>query len=69
MNWADKLDLSHLVKYFTNKIVENITLITCFYYLEQLSEIRKSSVSRLFCDNSDDLHTIQPHGFLKISEK
>jgi len=36
---------------------------------EQLGEIRKSSVSRIFCDNSDDLHTIQPQGFLKISEK
>ncbi|XP_060838351.1 peroxidase [Rhopalosiphum padi] len=36
---------------------------------EQLNEIRKSSVSRIFCDNSDDLHTIQPQGFLKISEK
>ncbi|XP_050537896.1 peroxidase [Daktulosphaira vitifoliae] len=36
---------------------------------EQLNEIRKSSLSRIFCDNSDDIHTIQAQGFLKISDK
>lgn len=67
----DKLDLSRQVKHILNFKVFSFNFQPCIVYdnLEQLNEIRKSSVSRIFCDNSDDLHTIQPQGFLKISEK
>nr|CAD7263638.1 unnamed protein product [Timema shepardi] len=34
---------------------------------EQLNEIRKSSISRLLCDNGDDIFSMQPKGFQKIS--
>ncbi|XP_026472426.1 peroxidase-like [Ctenocephalides felis] len=33
----------------------------------QLNEIRKSSISRLFCDNGDNVRTIQPQGFNRVS--
>ncbi|CAH0394955.1 unnamed protein product [Bemisia tabaci] len=35
---------------------------------EQLNEIRKASLSRLLCDNSDNIHTMQPKGFIKVSQ-
>jgi len=45
-----------------------------FYYiantiiiLVQLQELRKSSLARLLCDNSDDMALIQPLAFLKPS--
>ncbi|XP_046682531.1 peroxidase-like [Homalodisca vitripennis] len=34
---------------------------------EQLAEIRKSSFSRLMCDNSDNVYQMQPRGFEVIS--
>nr|CAD7416209.1 unnamed protein product [Timema poppensis] len=36
---------------------------------EQLNEIRKSSISRLLCDNGDDIFSMQPKGFQKISHE
>uniref|UniRef100_A0A146M0F8 Peroxidase n=1 Tax=Lygus hesperus TaxID=30085 RepID=A0A146M0F8_LYGHE len=36
---------------------------------EQLREIRKSTVSRLFCDNGDHIQYMQPEGFRVIGEK
>lgn len=45
-------------------------LINNFIYLtEQLNEIRKSSVSRLLCDNGDNIYTMQRKGFEVISHK
>ncbi|XP_033217653.1 peroxidase [Belonocnema kinseyi] len=38
------------------------------FTLEQLNEIRKVTVSRLFCDNGDNVQTMQPRGFEQISE-
>lgn len=35
--------------------------------LVQLQELRKSSLARLLCDNSDDMALIQPLAFLKPS--
>uniref|UniRef100_A0A8D8RDW0 Peroxidase n=1 Tax=Cacopsylla melanoneura TaxID=428564 RepID=A0A8D8RDW0_9HEMI len=35
---------------------------------EQLAEIKKASLARLMCDNSDEIHTMQPAAFLKISK-
>ncbi|XP_075231368.1 peroxidase-like [Lycorma delicatula] len=34
---------------------------------EQLNEIRKSSVSRILCDNGDNIYSMQPKGFEVIS--
>lgn len=42
-------------------IVENFS--------EQLHEIKKASLARLFCDNGDDIHTMQPSAFLVISDE
>lgn len=39
------------------------------FTLEQLKEIRKTSVSRWFCDNSNNIKYMQPNGFLSISSK
>ncbi|CAA9993292.1 unnamed protein product [Nesidiocoris tenuis] len=36
---------------------------------EQLREIRKATVSRLFCDNGDQIQYMQPEGFRVIGEK
>lgn len=36
---------------------------------EQLREIRKSTVSRLLCDNGDHIQAMQPEGFRVIGEK
>lgn len=38
------------------------------FTLEQLNEIKKASVSKLYCDNSQGLKEMQPNGFLVISE-
>jgi len=40
-----------------------------FRYSEQLYEIRKSSMSRLICDNAHDIDEIQPLAFELASEK
>ena len=40
-----------------------------FHYSEQLYEIRKSSMSRLICDNAHDIDEIQPLAFELASEK
>ncbi|CAH0549819.1 unnamed protein product [Brassicogethes aeneus] len=37
------------------------------FTLDQLKEIRKSSISRLLCDNSHNVKLMQPRGFEKIS--
>lgn len=39
------------------------------FTLEQLREIRKSSISRLLCDNGHQIQTMQPRGFEKISHR
>ena len=36
-------------------------------FSEQLNEIRKSSISRLFCDNGDNIQSMQSRGFEQIS--
>ncbi|KAJ8915001.1 hypothetical protein NQ315_002526 [Exocentrus adspersus] len=39
------------------------------FTLAQLNEIRKSSISRLLCDNSKDVKAMQPRGFERISAR
>ncbi|XP_014244357.1 peroxidase-like [Cimex lectularius] len=39
------------------------------FTLDQLREIRKATVSRLFCDNGDHIQYMQPEGFRVIGEK
>ncbi|XP_059052429.1 peroxidase-like [Achroia grisella] len=39
------------------------------FTLEQLREIRRTTVSRLLCDIADTVTEIQPHGFLRTSHK
>jgi len=36
-------------------------------YIEQLNEIRKSSISRVLCDNGDSIQHMQTLGFVQIS--
>jgi len=36
---------------------------------EQVNEIRRGSISRLICDNADDVKSMQPRGFEQISHK
>lgn len=36
---------------------------------EQLNEIRKASMARLFCDNGNNIEQIQPKAFLRISNE
>ncbi|XP_026670938.1 peroxidase-like [Ceratina calcarata] len=37
------------------------------FTIEQLNEIRKASISRLFCDNGDYITSMQPRGFEQVS--
>lgn len=34
---------------------------------EQLIEIRKASMARLFCDNGNNIEQMQPRAFLRVS--
>jgi hypothetical protein len=36
---------------------------------EQLADIRKSSMSRIFCDNGNNILNMQPNAFLTLSEE
>jgi hypothetical protein len=36
---------------------------------EQVNEIRRGSISRLICDNADDVKSMQPRGFEQISQE
>lgn len=36
---------------------------------DQLDEIQKVTLARIFCDNGDDIKTMQPSVFEKISDK
>jgi hypothetical protein len=40
-----------------------------FFVPEQVNEIRRGSISRLICDNADDVKSMQPRGFEQISHK
>ncbi|CAH1962657.1 unnamed protein product [Acanthoscelides obtectus] len=40
---------------------------TTGFTLEQLNEIRKTSISRLLCDNGNSVRAMQPRGFERIS--
>jgi hypothetical protein len=40
-----------------------------FFVAEQVNEIRRGSISRLICDNADDVKSMQPRGFEQISQK
>lgn len=44
-------------------------LIMNDFFAEQLNEIRKSSISRLLCDNAHHVEALQPRGFERISEQ
>ncbi|KAG6798480.1 peroxidase [Apis mellifera caucasica] len=37
-------------------------------FIEQLNEIRKTSIARLFCDNGDNIQRMQQRGFEKVSQ-
>lgn len=51
----------------------NIHFINLNYFhfinIAQLNEIRKSSMARLLCDNSNHVQSIQPQAFLRVSPK
>lgn len=34
---------------------------------EQLTEIRKASIARLFCDNGNNIEQMQPRAFLRVT--
>lgn len=36
---------------------------------EQMSEIRKASMARLFCDNGNNIEQMQPAAFLRVSSE
>jgi hypothetical protein len=36
---------------------------------DQVNEIRRGSISRLICDNADDVKSMQPRGFEQISQE
>ncbi|XP_043797588.1 peroxidase isoform X1 [Apis laboriosa] len=38
------------------------------FTIEQLNEIRKTSIARLFCDNGDNIQRMQQRGFEKVSQ-
>lgn len=40
-------------------------IVNNYFVSVQLQELRKSSLARILCDNSDDIALIQPLAFLK----
>jgi len=36
---------------------------------DQLSEIRKSSMSRMFCDNGNNISSMQPNAFRTLNDE
>ena len=46
-----------------------IIMLLKMCYLEQLREIRKSSMSRLICDNARDIDEMQPLAFVLAGER
>lgn len=55
-----------LLSYFAGNRYENPGWPSSFT-LEQLAEIRKFSLARLICDNSDDMHDMQLQVFEKAT--
>lgn len=43
-------------------------IIQSYNFAEQLNEIRKTSIARLFCDNGDNIQRMQQRGFEKVSQ-
>lgn len=62
------ININHYIHIMSCIINWCIIIIICSYLTAQLAEIQKASISRLLCDNSNHVQSIQPSGFIRVSK-
>lgn len=52
----------------SKKKLELNGIIFDYYSIGQLIELKKASIARLMCDNSNHVNSIQPQAFRRVSK-
>ena len=66
---GDGASLPSFISFLFSRLILTNFLAHVAFTREQLIEIRKASMARLFCDNGNSIEQMQPAAFLRVSDR